>query len=439
MLSILFPHEVMLEMEICIKMKLVFRILLLLTPFIGLGCSDSEPEFSEEDLPNRTILVYLAAENSLSSFALDDYDEMLLGMESVSEKNHLLVYVDVNKDKQGNAALPQLIHIGKNVRTGLVEETLVYEYPEQDASSVTVERMTDVFQRAFSTYPAKSYGLVLWSHGDGWLPVSKSLRSFGQDGGSSGPQMDILDLEEAVAKGTELLGKASGFDFIYFDACFMQGIEVAYQFRNYTNYIVACPLETPGPGSPYDLVLNPLFADTQADVVGMAEAYYNSYADLYAGGVGGSNDHWTSGAAISVVQTSGLTALADETRAIYQAHSDKIYSLTEADLADVQVYDPDRRYNGVYKQAYYDFGDLVEQLATEEEYSRWKQALDVTVPYKASTPTCYSVYYGGWGGNMPIYSFSGLSSYFPFQNDTKYTDWNTYYKGLAWAESLGMW
>ena len=137
----------MLEMEICIKMKLVFRILLLLTPFIGLGCSDSEPEFSEEDLPNRTILVYLAAENSLSSFALDDYDEMLLGMESVSEKNHLLVYVDVNKDKQGNTALPQLIHIGKNARTGLVEETLVYEYPEQDASSVTVERMTDVFQR----------------------------------------------------------------------------------------------------------------------------------------------------------------------------------------------------------------------------------------------------------------------------------------------------
>ena len=61
-------------------MKLVFRILLLLTPFIGLGCSDSEPEFSEEDLPNRTILVYLAAENSLSSFALDDYDEMLLGL-----------------------------------------------------------------------------------------------------------------------------------------------------------------------------------------------------------------------------------------------------------------------------------------------------------------------------------------------------------------------
>jgi len=225
-LSVLFPHEVMLEMEICIKMKLVFRILLLLTPFIGLGCSDSEPEFSEEDLPNRTILVYLAAENSLSSFALDDYDEMLLGMESVSEKNHLLVYVDVNKDKQGNTAVPQLIHIGKNARTGLVEETLVYEYPEQDASSVTVERMTDVFQRAFSAYPAKSYGLVLWSHGDGWLPVSKSLRSFGQDGGSSGPQMDILDLEEVVTKGTEFLGKASGFDFIYFDACFMQGIGI---------------------------------------------------------------------------------------------------------------------------------------------------------------------------------------------------------------------
>ena len=92
---------------------------------------------------------------------------------------------------------------------------MVYEYPEQDASSVTVERMTDVFQRAFSAYPAKSYGLVLWSHGDGWLPVSKSLRSFGQDGGSSGPQMDILDLEEAVAKARSFWKKLPVLTYLF--------------------------------------------------------------------------------------------------------------------------------------------------------------------------------------------------------------------------------
>lgn len=420
-------------------MKIVFLYLSLLMCLVLPGCSDSEPEITEEELPNRTILVYLAAENSLSSFALDDYDEMLSGMESVADNNHLLVYVDVNKDKQGMTALPKLVHIGKDQATGAVQETVVYEYPEQDDSSVTVERMVDVFNRAFTAYPAKSCGLVLWSHGDGWLPVSQSLRSFGQDGGSSGPQMDILDLEKAVSEGCRLLGASSRFDFIYFDACFMQGIEVAYQFRNYTDYLVACPLETPGPGSPYDLVLEPLFADSRADVVGMAETYYDSYAALYAGGVGGSNDHWTSGAAISVVNTSGLTYLAEETRSIYQNHADEIYALTEADLADVQVYDSDRRYGGVYKQAYYDFGDLVKHIASDDEYSRWSLALNEAVPYKASTPTCYSVYYGGWGGNMPILFFSGLSSYFPFQQDTKYASWNTYYKGLAWAEYIGLW
>lgn len=415
-----------------IKMKFALRFLLLSGAFAWLGCSDSEPEFPEEALPNRTILVYMAAENSLHSFALDDYDEMLSGMAAVPGNNHLLVYVDVDR------ALPRLVHIGKDARTGAVGETVVYEYPEQDASSVTEERMADVFRRAFSAYPAKTYGLVLWSHGDGWLPAAKTLRSFGQDGGNQGPQMDILDLERAVAEGARASGKVSGFDFIYFDACFMQGIEVAYQFRNHADYIVACPLETPGPGSPYDLVLEPLFADAKADVTGMAKAYYESYESLYNGGAGSSNGHWTSGAAISVVRTSGLAGLAEETRAIYQAHAEEILSLEEADLKDVQVYDPGRTYGGVDKRAYYDFGGLVRRLASEEEYARWEQALEAAVPYKASTPTCYSAYYGGQGGNMDIRSFSGLSSYFPLQ-DARYAEWNAYYNGLEWAGWLGIW
>ena len=53
-------------------MKIVFLYLSLLMCLVLPGCSDSEPEITEEELPNRTILVYLAAENSLSSFALDD-------------------------------------------------------------------------------------------------------------------------------------------------------------------------------------------------------------------------------------------------------------------------------------------------------------------------------------------------------------------------------
>ena len=416
-------------------MNQIYKVFLLIGLLICFSCSKSE-DVPEEKIDNRTILVYLAAENSLQSFALDDYEEMLVGMESVSDDNNLLVYVDVRTTRDGTKALPRLYRISRNPESGKIEESLVYEYPVQDDSSVKVERMTDVFQRAFKAYPAQSYGLVLWSHGDGWLPTKSALRSFGQDGGNYGPNMDIPELEKAVSIGTTMLGNASKFDFIYFDACFMQGIEVAYQFKNYTDHIIACPMETPGPGSPYDLVLAPLFEKGKADVLGMAQKYYDTYASIYDLEANGGNSYWTYGVAISVVETSGLDYLAEVSRSLYQNHKNELMSLQEDDLSAVQKFDNGRTYSGSYKHAYYDFGDMVKQVVSKEEYAKWQDALNQAVPYKATTPTCYSVYLGFGGGNVPIIAFSGLSAYFPYQNNEDYVSWNKFYYSLAWGRYL---
>ena len=368
-------------------MKHLYKVLFLIGLLISAACSDSD-DVPEVKVDNRTILVYLAAENSLQSFALDDYNEILEGMNAVSEDNNLLVYMDVRTGRDGQKALPRLYRIAKNPESGMIEESVIYEYPVQDASSVTVERMTDVFKRTFQAYPAQSYGLVLWSHGNGWLPAKPALYSFGQDGGNSGPQMNIPDLDKALSEGCSMLDNASKFDFIYFDACFMQGIEVAYQLKNYAEHIIACPLETPGPGSPYDVVLSPLFQKGKADVTGMAKMYYDTYASIYDVNANGGNSYWTYGVAISVVETAGLDRLAEATRQIYRNHKAELKDITEKDLAGVQLFDNNRRYNGVRKHAYYDFGDLVKHLVPAEEYNTWLNALDQAVPYKASTPTC---------------------------------------------------
>ena len=238
----------------------------------AMACSN-EQENVPEEADNRTILVYMAAQNGLDWAAEDDLAEMREGMKQVAAGNHLVVYYD------SNDGLPSLFHLYKD-RAGNVREEVLYEYPEQDAASVTVERMSDVFTRAYGVSPAESYGLILWSHGDGWLPAT-STRSFGLDGGEA---MDILDLEEAVQSAVTVT--SSRLDFIYFDACFMQSVEVAYQLRDYAAYIIGCPLETPSPGSPYDAVLAPLFAEDEADVVGMARTYFETYDALYNGGVG---------------------------------------------------------------------------------------------------------------------------------------------------------
>lgn len=410
-----------------------FGLLFWIVWLIGFSaCSDDDDssKIDESQLDNRTILVYMAAQNSLSSFALSNFQGMLEGMASVDENNHLLVYLDTNV----SGSLPEIIHLYKDAQQDVVVQETLYTYPEQDSSSVTIERMDDVFQRAFEAFPAESYGLILWSHGEGWLPESSALRSsrtFGQDGGSSGPKMELADLEEAISIGTTYLDGQQHFDFIYFDACFMQGVEVAYQLRNYTDYLIGCPLETPGPGAPYDLLMTPLFVSGEVDAIDIADTYFQYYNDKYDADVYGSNLNWTFGAAISVVETDALPDLADATRQLYAQYADVLSELTVDDLSSVQAFDYNRRYSGVYKHAYYDFGDFVRSFSTDEEYAAWEQQLSQAVVYAASTPTCYSAYCGVF----TISAFSGLSTYVPFA-DEDYAAWNEAYASLDWTNAV---
>lgn len=80
-------------------------------------------------------------------------------------------------------------------------------------------------------YPAKSYGLIVFSHGSGWLPphtLVNGSRSIIIDNDN---EMEITDF--AMALPDHL------FEFIIFEACNMAGIEVAYELRNKAAYIMA--------------------------------------------------------------------------------------------------------------------------------------------------------------------------------------------------------
>ena len=102
------------------------------------------------------------------------------------------------------------------------------------------ESLEDFIKWAKEEYPADRYMLVLWDHGGGFA-------------GGYG----IDDLNERT-KGGELLTsaeiissvKASGikFDMIGFDACLMQGIEMAKSLEPYADYFLASQESEPGTG-----------------------------------------------------------------------------------------------------------------------------------------------------------------------------------------------
>lgn len=136
------------------------------------ACQQDGPT-PEPSVGSRTVLVYMIAQNSLAPLASADIEEMKEGMRQVdATSGNLLVYID-------DYSAPRLIRLGKDKKGKVVEET-IENYPEQNSADANV--MKKVISTAFNQYKAEKYGMVFWSHGEGWIPSPAKTRWFGQDG-----------------------------------------------------------------------------------------------------------------------------------------------------------------------------------------------------------------------------------------------------------------
>ena len=305
----------------------------------------------------RTVLVYLAADNNLASFALEDLEEMKEGMmEANTDKLHLLVYIDTGTS-------PRLVELKK--QDGQVVEDVVRTY--DDRNSVGVDETREVFADVFSNpdFQADSYGLIYWSHGDGWIPYGQaSTRWVGQDKTDGDHRMNISEL-------VSVLEGAPHLDFLMFDACFMASVEVAYELRGFTDYYIGSPTENPGPGAPYERLV-PLMAADQA-AVEMSKAYFAAYEEIYNGGVGISNNNWTGGTSICVMRTDALEPLASLTARLLPEEAASDANL-KAEVFDYDHHDDYRDYVG-----YFDLKQLMEQVLDDASYATWTQAFDAAI------------------------------------------------------------
>lgn len=316
----------------------LYLILSFFLPIVLTACKGGDEPIPEPPVEDRrTVLVYMAADNSLSNFASGDLNEMKEGWAQMNTLGmHLLVYVDTGSS-------PRLIELEKKGND--VIEKVVKEY--EDRNSVGVTETQEVFADVFKStrYQAGSYGLVYWSHGDGWIPNPlPSTRWIGQDTGNGTHYMNIDGL-------VSVLETAPHFDFIMFDACFMQSVEVAYALRQYTDYYIGSPAENPGPGAPYDKIMPYMFQEGAAAKI--ASEYFAVYQDKYDKGNGISNSNWTGGTAVCVLKSSELENLASATRTALAGVT------TDGGTLRRQVFDCDRR-RSYYSSLYVGYFDFVE-------------------------------------------------------------------------------
>ncbi|MGN0237547.1 MAG: clostripain-related cysteine peptidase [Lepagella sp.] len=269
------------------------------------SCSNNdEPspiEDKEADKVSRTILIYAINNSSLASDFSDDSREILKGVKEAAQSDaRVLLY---RYDNQATCGLYR-VDLDKNNEAYF---QLLKSY-ERKQTSTSPDRISEVITDALALYPNSKYDMIFWGHGSSWVP-----KFTGHDLATDGPQKayggeynggknasvnytDIDELAEAIPDHR--------FQTIWFDCCYMSGIEVIYQLRNKCDYLVAYPTEIYTPGMPYDLSL-PYLMSREHDLVAAAKAI----ADYYKGTC------YT----VSVIDMSKLEPVADVAARVFKA------------------------------------------------------------------------------------------------------------------------
>lgn len=357
----------------------LLNLLILLSALALSSCGGNEDDPAPA-LPHRTVLVYMIADNSLGSNGNDtqDLDEMRRAVEAGDlQGGRLLVYYNRPGTDSGNA--PQLIEI-----TEKEGDVVIKTYPDDpEIYSADPARLREAIADAKAAAPASDYGLVLWSHANGFLEGYSSADAdryyaFGDD---RGRYMTLPSLAAALS--------GHHFSFIYFDCCLMGSVEVAYELRSVTDEIVASPTELHIDGMPYDANIRPLFSPGKPQTVRAATNTYEHY-DARTG----SNRVCQ----MTVLATAPLDDLAAASRPIYALLDEPpvyTYALQRYALLD--------RMRVCHS---YDMRQYFERITGTEHtdlMERWLEAFGRTVIYAATTPK-------GIGG-LDINIYSGLGVY----------------------------
>lgn len=389
--------------------------------FFACSKDDDTPSVVSPYMESRTVMVYMVAENSLSSNAITDVREMLEGMnnDTLSAGDRLVIYID-------DISLPRIYVVDKNTKkTTLSELKPVVQY-DKDVNSASAEQLGVFVDYVKANYPADSYGLLLWSHASGWIPsnfsgdqrleVDSRRRSFGVDNGKNssskyheGHQMNIEDM------ASELDGE--NFDFILIDACSMQNIEVAYELRHTTKCLIASPAEIPVTGAHYKTMVRAMFKKDNA-VNEMLDAYVREYMKSY-------------GLVISAVNTAELDDYAAYMKSVVAAHRLEMLSLNTSSLLNYIQY-------GTWTTACPDFLDIqgvMLKVLNADEYAQWKEKTGKMV-------TCRHA--GFWYSAYPNKKVTiddaqccGVTMHIPFEKyNANSWDFNEKYLKTSWAKAV---
>ncbi len=396
---------------------LVASLFVLFFCVLSQGCKEADDAgdggvsvLERGDSAARTVLVYIMGENTLAYNVAYDLYEMKRGVSSMPDNCYLLAFVD-------DMSKPYICRFYQNKSGEAVCDT-VCSFQEDFYSTDTI-KFKEVLSWVLQEFPSEHFGLVMWSHGTGWLYDAR--RSIGVDNGknvygdilSSSQWMEVEELADVLKN---LPVKT---DFVLFDACFMQCVEVAYAMRESADWLIGSPAELPANGAPYDKIMPYMFS-FPFDAKGMIESYKDGYPEV-------------SGVLLSAVNCRAVERFTEVSAMFipsYFSHDLQI------DDSDVFSYLPGGYFSSVIE--YPEYSDMNGQMMLRlpnDAYLLWKEAFDAVVPYKVASRKWYS---GIKAANYVVdnLQYGGLSMYVPC-NESRYSALNAGFGKTEWYRAAG--
>lgn len=376
--------------------------------------------------------------NNLSSAISQDIKDLSQGYVpgNAVDDNYLFVYSHLSNGNYNTKTSPCLERIYKDTDGNIVKKKLL-EF-ERGTIACEGERIREVLEFLQQKYPEiESFGILVSSHGTGWTPPGYCASGYSDDiewqwaassslyqsreylynptPGVKSIGYQVTAVNPITAYETDIRDFARSLpfflDYIIFDACFMGGVEVACEFRDKCNFVVASQTEILSDGMDYTTMISDLLEGNRADLVSLATNFFNHY-DL-------SSENRS--ATISVVDCSKLGTLAAVCRNLFRNYD---ISKDNVDASKLQKY-----FHHPEHAWFYDLYSIVQAAgASETELSDLQWALDECILYKAATPT-FALY------GFPIDTHSGLSMYLP---EKERTQLNSYYRELTWNKLTGL-
>lgn len=387
-------------------MKIRFFVLSIILPVILSACHDSNTEEEKENA--KTVFVYMPYSNNLTEefkTNLSDFETAINQMGGLVGRRVIVFFAN----SKSSANMFEIVYeAGKCVRDTLKTYTAI------DCTQETV--LTSIIADMKAAAPAANYSMIISGHGMGWLPVGTSpsrtapqmkyhwdntgglkTRFFG--GTSADTQTEISTLVSSLGNN------GIKTDYIMFDDCYMSSLELAYELRNVTDYLIACPTEIMAYGMPYEKLGKYLLSDSP-DYEAICQTFYDFYSTYkYPYGT------------IAVTDCRQLDELAELMKT-----ANSLYSLDESLLPEIQ------RMDGYTPVLFYDFGDYVKNLCADDSgfMAQFNSLLGNVVPYKAHTEE----YYSAWIEAVQINAYSGITTSEPSSNTCASS-----YKSTPWYKA----